>query len=111
MAKMITRRAVGMLGRWIALALPAFVFTSSLQRTALARAEPECGSVVVREIDGRLYFSEPGGTWAPVPDGPAAEALRETLRASSSDGALAVDVGRTVVADGGSGWHGSRKSP
>jgi hypothetical protein len=108
---MITRRAVGMLGRWIALVLPALAFTSAAQRTAVARTEPEGGGVLVREIDGRLYFSERGEALVPVPDGPATAALRDMVRASGRDGSLAVEVGRTVVADGASGWHGSRKNP
>jgi len=111
MAKMITRRAFGMLGRWITLALPVLAFTPAGPRAAVARTEPEGGGVLVREIDGRLYFSERGGTLVPVPDGPAAAALRGMVRASGKNGSLAVEVGRTVVADGASGWHGSRKTP
>ena len=65
-------------------------------------------NVVVQDIDGHLVYSEGGRPFRALPlsDPAAAEALRAMLRAASPSGdPVAVDVGRTVVADGAAGYH------
>jgi len=93
---MTERAAVRRMKRHLAaLALP-------LAAAAAPGALAARGDVIVRQDGGQLLFSERGGPFRPVPDGPAAAALRDLAASGQS---LAVDVGPTVVADGASGWH------
>jgi hypothetical protein len=69
------------------------------------------GSVVVKEVDGRLFFAEGGGPLRAIPfaDAASATGLRDLLRAAAPNGgAASADVGRTVVADGASDSHRTR---
>lgn len=102
---------------WITLALP--VVAGLAPGAHAARMSPHASlavggaasqdAVTVKEIDGALCFSERGGPFLPVPNGPEAAALRDILRGLDAERAgMGVDVGRAVVADGGSGWHGKK---
>ena len=98
-----------LLSRLRAIILPA-VFIASAEAQANATVPVDDGTTVMRDIGGTLYISE-HGTLFPVPDGAASAALRDLLGKSTEDGALTLEVGPSIVADGGSGWHGGGKKP
>ena len=69
------------------------------------------GQVLVRVEGDRIFFSERGGPFQELPIADAADAasLKSLLDADAvgrdEQASVALEVGRAVVADGGSGWH------
>lgn len=91
-----------------ALVVPA-VLAVVPQGPAAAHAITHDATPVVQEIDGALYIVE-RGTVIPVP-AEAEAALRAFLTGGGGDGVRSLEVGRTIVADGGSGYHGNTGKP
>jgi hypothetical protein len=100
--------ARAVLGQLRAFAVPALLLVVPNSR-ATANVSTRDAPPVVREVDGKLYVFE-RGTMVRVPDA-ASDAVREILTTSGVGGALPLEVGRTIVADGGSGYHGNGQKP
>jgi hypothetical protein len=93
----------------LGLAVPLLTGLAPDAGAARAGQEAARAGVVLKQMGEQLFFSEAGGPFLPVPDGPAAAVLRDLARDAGAP--LRLEVGRTMVADGASGWHGENKKP
>lgn len=91
-----------------AFVVPALLLIAPNSR-ATANVSTRDATPVVREVGGKLYVFE-RGTMVRVPDA-ASGPLREIMKTSGMGGVLSLEVGRTIVADGGSGYHGNGQKP